>query len=112
MKALTLAGACTVALMVMLFVMGLITSALPARAQSAPQCGPWDVVAAGLLSKYQEPVLFEGTPGPGGQRIVITAKPDGTTWTALTVSATGLACVRGAGGGWSMGAPVAQGVPG
>jgi hypothetical protein len=113
MKSLSFVGCLMAALMVLLFAVGLITSALPARAQSGLQCGRWDAVAAELLSRHAEQVLFEGTPGPGGHRIVITAKPDGTTWTALSVNAEGLACVRGLGDAWTAGGrPAATGQEG
>lgn len=104
MKALMFVGNMMVALIVLLFVVTVIVAALPARAEGGPQCGPWPDVAAALSTKYGEAVLFEGLPIPGSSRIVITAKPDGTTWTALTVDAAGIACIRGAGGGWHTGA--------
>jgi hypothetical protein len=113
MKSLSFVGCLMVALMVLLFAVGLVTSALPARAQSGPQCAPWPDVAAGLVARYGESVLFVGTPAPGGQSIVIMAKSDGTTWTALTIDASGLACLRGSGGGWSAGgSPAAPGQEG
>lgn len=115
MKAVNFAGCLMAALMVLIFALGLITAALPARAQATgdPQCGAWPDVAAALTLRYGESVLFDGMPAPGGQRIVITAKADGTTWTALTVDANGTACLRGAGGGWRTGAaPAAPGQEG
>lgn len=103
MKALNFIGWLKVSLTVLLFGLCLIVAALPARAQTSPQCGAWPDVAAALSARYGEAVLFEGEPGPGGPRVVITAKPDGTTWTALSVDPSGLACIRAAGGGWHTG---------
>lgn len=81
-----------------------------ALAQTGPQCGPWPDVAAGLQKRYGESVLFEGTPNPGQGGVVITAKPDGTTWTALSLSPDGrIACLRAGGGGVADGVRAACG---
>lgn len=118
MKALNIVGGLMVALLVLIFALCLITAALPARAQTTsgppiPRCAGWADMAVALARGYGESVLFEGDPPEGAPRIVITVKPDGTTWTALTVDPSGLACIRGAGGGWSAGAaPVAPGKDG
>lgn len=83
---------------------------MPASAQTGPQCGPWPDVAAGLQNRYGESVLFEGTPNPGQGGVVITAKPDGTTWTALSLSPDGrIACLRAGGGGVADGVRAACG---
>lgn len=83
---------------------------MPASAQTGPQCGPWPDVAAGLQNRYGESFLFEGTPNPGQGGVVITAKPDGTTWTALSLSPDGrIACLRAGGGGVADGVRAACG---
>ena len=72
---------------------------------AGPQCGPWPDGAATLMTRFGETILFDGDPAPGQARVIITAKPDGSTWTALTVWPDGrTACQRSAGGGWRIGA--------
>lgn len=70
---------------------------LPAQAQAA-QCGGYADVLSDLERAYQEQVVWVGERGEAGQ-LVITAKPDGSTWTAMLVR-QGVACLVSAGTGW------------
>lgn len=68
-----------------------------AQAQVA-QCGGYADVLADLSQAYHEQVVWVGERGNAGQ-MVITAKPDGSTWTAMVVQ-EGIACLVAAGTGW------------
>ena len=71
--------------------------ALAAPAQT-PQCGSPVEILAGLASRYSEVVVAEGEVG-GGQTLLITATPDGATWTAIMVKGD-LACLVSSGHNW------------
>lgn len=91
----------------------LVVGTLPAAAQSDPQCGPWPDLAAALQTRYGEEMLFEGAPAPGRSGVIIMARPDGTTWSALSLSPDGrTACLRAAGASWRMGPPPQPGEEG
>lgn len=71
--------------------------ALAASAQT-PQCGPLAEVLAGLASRYNEVVVNDGEAG-GGRVLLITATPDGATWTTVMVQGD-LACLVASGVSW------------
>ena len=75
----------------------LFTGSCPGHAQT-PQCGSLAEVLAGLASRYNEVVVGDGEAG-GGRTLLITATPDGATWTAVMVHGE-LACLVAAGVGW------------
>lgn len=76
--------------------------AAPARAQTT--CRGMADALAGLRASYAEVVLWEGV-AENGQRLILTANPDGTTWTALTQSpeASDQVCFVASGVVWSGG---------
>lgn len=87
------------ALLVLLFAPLLwLALSLGALAQSG-QCGGYADVLADLRSAYHERVVWVGKRGEAGQ-LVITAKADGSTWTAMLVRG-GVACLVSAGTGWA-----------
>jgi hypothetical protein len=69
----------------------------PSRAQT-PQCGALAEVLATLASRYNEVVVGDGEAG-GGRTLLITATPDGATWTAVMVHGE-LACLVASGVSW------------
>jgi hypothetical protein len=69
----------------------------PSRAQT-PQCGALAEVLAGLASRYNEVVVADGEAG-GGRTLLITATPDGATWSAVMVQGD-MACLVSAGTNW------------
>lgn len=74
----------------------------PLPALAASQCAPIKPMVEQLSKKFHEDQLFVGHLG-GGESVVIAANPNGSTWTALTVSRDGKACIVAAGGQWSVG---------
>lgn len=86
---------------VLVLIVGLAMVAT-AHAQT-PRCGGYADVLADLHSAYHERIVWIGERGPAGQ-MVITARADGSTWTAVIVQA-GIACLVSAGTGWVAPAP-------
>lgn len=82
--------------------------AAPAVAEARLQCGPAKLVLETLDTQFGEKVLFIGT-GQNNQSIVVTAKPDGSTWTALVDGPDGNYCVMAAGSPWDAAAVVPAG---
>lgn len=80
---------------ILVFVTG---GGLAARAQVA-QCGGYADVLADLQASYGETSVWEGEVGTG-QRLVVTAAPDGSTWTALVIEGA-MACLLSSGRSWS-----------
>lgn len=75
----------------------LITTALA----SQPQCGEKDEIFKQLLQQYHEKPISFGLSTRGNMTIV-TASPDGATWTVVGVNPDGQACLFDAGEGWTM----------
>ena len=82
-------------------------------ALSAPaQCGPLQQMLAQLSSTYRESALFTGAV-KDGVSVIITANPEGSTWTALQLDGAGNACIVALGPGWQPGVlPAALGTEG
>lgn len=76
----------------------LCAATVAARAQPA-QCGGYADILGDLAQAYHERIVWAGERGEAGQ-LVITAKPDGSTWTAMLVRG-GVACLVAAGTGWA-----------
>lgn len=76
--------------------------AAPARAQTI--CTGLADVLAGLRATYGETIMWVGV-AENGQRLVLTANADGSTWTALTQSsaASDQLCFVGTGVTWNAG---------
>lgn len=80
----------------------LFFAGMPVLAQS-PQCAGLPDVLAGLERNYGEALVWQGIwqkPGVPESQLMITAKPDGSTWTALVVM-EGQACLVASGSGWA-----------
>jgi DNA-binding MarR family transcriptional regulator len=74
-----------------------------AEAQQRVPCTRVAGLMAGLAENYHEkPVAMKLQPD--GLLLEIFASPDTGTWTAVTVTPTGLACVVATGKGWQQGA--------
>ena len=76
--------------------------ASPARAATC--AGVTDVLAQ-LSAKYGEVILWQGQMNDGSP-LIITAAPDGSTWTLLGRDADGRACLLSAGTEWQVGGDV------
>lgn len=63
------------------------------------ECQALDAVIANLAERYQELPVFIGTAAEGAW--MITAAPDGSTFTLLWIDRAGRACPIGAGDAWS-----------
>ena len=74
-----------------------------AEAQQRMPCAKLAEIAAGLAERYREKPVATGLQA-NGQLLEIFASPDGSTWTALTTSPAGLACVVATGKSWQQGA--------
>jgi Na+(H+)/acetate symporter ActP len=72
----------------------------PARSQTF--CAPWPIVKKTLENAYREVVVSRGEVN-GQTAIVVTASPDGASFTVLLVAAGGQACILSAGRGWEPG---------
>ncbi len=75
----------------------------PVFGQTAPQCGSFAELLVRMEQVYGETEIWSGTIQSGGGRMAITVNPDGTTWTAIIVNASGLACLVTAGPEWATG---------
>jgi hypothetical protein len=85
---------------------------LPAMALAAQQqCADAAQLLIQLQAKYAEVPLFVGTVSPG-QTVIVTANPDGSTWTALIKAENGNACIGSAGVSWRAGEPEPTGQEG
>ena len=82
----------------------------PAIAHEQPRCGQYVEMAKALSDKFHEQRVAMGL-NEKGEAIIIFASPDGATWSALAVQATGTACWVGAGSQWETIAPKPQGDP-
>lgn len=84
-------------LMLLIAAIGLMAGSIGLHAQTQ-RCGGYADVLADLRSAYGEQVrwIFDGAPG---SQLVITATPDGSSWTMLFVEGA-VACLVSAGNGW------------
>ena len=73
--------------------------AMPARAAT---CAGMADILAQLSAKYGEMILWQGQMNDGSP-LIITAAPDGTTWTLLGRDPDGRACLLSAGAEWRVG---------
>ena len=89
-----LRNAAGVVLLVILILIAISLSGLAAMAQT-PRCGGYADVLADLATSYHERIVWVGDRGAECQ-MVITAVPDGSTWTALLVRGD-VACLVSAG---------------
>ena len=79
----------------------LLLLGLASTARAATCTGLADALAQ-LSAQYREEVLFQGQT-TSGQRLIITAAPDGSTWTELVQPGPDRACPIGSGTGWQIG---------
>lgn len=82
----------------------LFSCTMQAPAQTVQCAGLPDFLAA-LDRNYGERIVWEGIwqkPGQPEAKLIITGKPDGSTWTALVVL-DGQACLVASGSGWAGG---------
>lgn len=72
---------------------------LAGMGRAETRCGGYADVLADLRASYGETSVWEGEVGTG-QRLVVTAAPDGSTWTALVIEGS-MACLLSSGRSWS-----------
>ncbi|OYU38625.1 MAG: hypothetical protein CFE33_15145 [Pseudorhodobacter sp. PARRP1] len=108
MKALVLA-----VLICALALVGL-TALAPALPAATVSCAPAADLLQQLKAKFAEVPLFSGDlAGKGrGGKLIITANPNGSTWTALFAVADGKACIAATGGPFRPGDPIPLGQEG
>lgn len=73
----------------------LLASCAPAHAEIT-QCGAYDAVVAGLGERYGENRRMAGLMGPS-EMLEVYANDETGTWTVITVTPDGQACLRAAG---------------
>ena len=88
---------------------GLLSAVLPAQAQI--ECGERTAVLQALSAKYGEAAIWQGRTSDGHD-LLITANPDGGTWTVLRLDAAGQACLLVGGPSWQPGSPLPLGEEG
>ena len=76
-----------------------------AQPASALACLPIDDTLAHLAERWQEAPVFTGAFGGGAW--IVTAAPDGGSYTILRLAPDGMTCIVGAGEGWAA-APLTQ----
>ena len=74
-----------------------------ALAQTAPQCAPLKDVVSFLSDEYGETLRSRGVAG--SDMLIIFTNPDTGTFSALTMTPDGVACLRVSGEGWEEFAP-------
>lgn len=87
-------------ILVGLIALMLLTIASTARAEV--RCGGLADVLADLRASYGELVMWQGRDRNGHQ-LLITANPDGTSWTALTLTDPEKVCLLTGGNHWFVG---------
>ena len=85
--------------------------ASPVYAQPAPQCGSFAELLARMKQQFGEAEIWSGTIQSGGGQMSITVNPEGSTWTAIIVNPSGLACLVTAGPAWATGGQSAPPTP-
>lgn len=78
--------------------------------QAAAGCLDLDLILQRLARHFGEMPVFAGAGDMGAT--IVTAAPDGTTFTVLSVQADGTACMIGKGDGWSLARPAPAGKDG
>jgi hypothetical protein len=87
----------------------LILAAAPARA-TGTVCQPLDEVLSHLALRWQETPVFAGATEGGAW--IVTAAADGGSFTVIRYGGDGIACIAGAGDGWSGSTPATPGKEG
>jgi hypothetical protein len=96
---------------VLALIIAAMPAARPAFAQGV-QCAGWAQVRMYLAEKHGEAVVGAGISSDG-TLVVVTASPDGATWTMLGVTPSGVACLAAEGRDWTGAtAPTAPAIPG
>ncbi|MFZ5749898.1 MAG: hypothetical protein ACOY5U_02410 [Pseudomonadota bacterium] len=81
--------------------------------QAAAECLDLDRILQRLDRYFGEVPVFAGAGDAGDVgATIVTAAPDGTTFTVLVVRPDGTACMIGAGNGWSIARPAPAGKEG
>lgn len=83
--------------------------ALPFVAKANENCAPYDVVHKGLQGKYGESVQVQGLTDDGSAIFRVYANTETGSWSLVYISSTGMACLTGAGAGFT--APFAPPAP-
>lgn len=78
-----------------------LASCAPAHAQNTPagpQCAPYELLVAGLARNYGENRRVAGLAGVEGRLLFeVYANDETSTWTAITVTPEGTACLLASG---------------
>lgn len=95
-----LAWACI--LLVLAFLVMAVMFLLVDRAQAQALCAPWPLLKKQFSERLHEETVSAGQVSPT-VALVIIASPEGETWTAIAVHATGMGCILSAGTNWEPG---------
>lgn len=84
-----------------LLILAALTACAPVHAQDAPpepQCAPYELLVAGLARNYGENRRVVGMAGTEGRLLFeVYANDETSTWTAITVTPEGTACLLASG---------------
>ncbi|WP_159585950.1 hypothetical protein [Chelativorans xinjiangense] len=81
-------------------VAGALVAAWPAHSQQRQACMPFDKLSDSLAEKYHEQPTSIGLVNET-TIVHVFASPDGRTWTLVSVTADGRACIMASGVYWS-----------
>lgn len=95
-----LAWACI--LLVLMFLFSAVMFLLVNRAEAQALCAPWPELKKQFSERLHEETVSTGQVSPT-LVLVIIASPEGETWTAIAVHATGMGCILSAGKNWEPG---------
>lgn len=76
--------------------------------QAQPQCGPREILLRQLAEKYGEEPVALGVVH-NGSLLEMVMTPDGSTWSMVLTSPSGVSCLVAAGEGWRWRGPKQEG---
>ena len=86
---------------ILVAVIALVLFSLPLAARAATCAGTADALAA-LSDRYGEAVLWQGV-AQDGTKMMLTAQPDGSSWTLMARQGDDRVCFLAAGTDWDFG---------
>lgn len=79
-----------------------ITPPIPEPPTDHPRCAPLQEQLSVLQHKYGEVPIFAGSVGLSPRTVILTANPQGSSWSYLATDPTGKLCLLDAGGGFKL----------
>ena len=98
---------------VLIAVAAVLLLMLASAARAETRCAGLTDALAALEAKYGEKLIWQGL-SRDGQRLLVTANPDGSTWTAMIQADGSKVCFASSGESWAPGGamPAPQGTEG